>query len=183
MNFGKVSANSFLAVCFCARLLNQEPQEVRLDTIEKLELQNLKADIVSYLGRAAVHIENTGPRDSGYGDGLAIVRGLSLQDGTIEVTLSGDTAPDAPTQLRGFVRISSAFTSGPRMDDRKISCRGTIRPNTSRFPGSHGISSAVKIQANTSRMSTSSPDSGPNSRSRLREGLPGYTSMEHGNQR
>jgi hypothetical protein len=106
MNFGQVSANSFLAVCFCARLLNQEPQEVRLDTIEKLELQNLKADIVSYLGRAAVHIENTGPRDSGYGDGLAIVRGLSLQDGTIEVTLSGDTAPDAPTQLRGFVGIA-----------------------------------------------------------------------------
>src|SRR5580704_9199018 len=74
MNFGQVSANSFLAVCFCARLLNQEPQEVRLDTIEKLELQNLKADIVSYLGRAAVHIENTGPRDSGYADAIARIR-------------------------------------------------------------------------------------------------------------
>ena len=38
-----------------------------------------------------MHIADTEAQDSGYGEGLAIVRGTSLWDGTIEVTLSGDT--------------------------------------------------------------------------------------------
>lgn len=110
MKLAQVSAISVLAACLSARLVSQAPKEVRLDAIEKLELGNLKADIVSYLGRAAVRIVNTGGEDSGYGDGLAIVRGLSFQDGTIEVTLSGDTAPDALPQLRGFVGIAFRVT-------------------------------------------------------------------------
>lgn len=37
---------------------------------------------------------------------MAIVRGTSLLDGTIQVSLTGDTAPDAPPSLRGFVGIA-----------------------------------------------------------------------------
>jgi hypothetical protein len=80
--------------------------EIRLDAIEKLELHHLKADIVTYHGRVAVHIANTGALDSDYGEGLAIVRGTSFQDGSIEVNLSGDTAPDARPGFRGFVGIA-----------------------------------------------------------------------------
>ena len=82
------------------------PQVMRLDAVEALELHHLKADVVTYLGRTAVRIANTGVLDSGYGEGLAIVRGVSLLDGTIEGTLSGDTLANAPPQFRGFVRIA-----------------------------------------------------------------------------
>lgn len=106
MTLGQVSAISVLAACLSATLVSQAPKEVHLDAIEKLELGNLKADLVSYLGRAAVRIVNTAAQGSGYGEGLAPVRGLSLKNGTIDVTLTGDTAPDAPRQLRGFVGIA-----------------------------------------------------------------------------
>lgn len=60
--------------------------------MESLELHHLKADIVIHLGRAAVRIANPEGHDSDYGEGLAIVRGASLLNGTIEATVSGDSA-------------------------------------------------------------------------------------------
>jgi hypothetical protein len=95
-----------LAVCLSGGLPGQLSHEIRLDSIEKLELHHLKAEIVTYRGRTAVRIANTGAVDSDYGEGLALVRGASLQDGTIEAILSGETAPDAPPELRGFVGIA-----------------------------------------------------------------------------
>jgi hypothetical protein len=95
-----------LAGYLSGRLSGHLSQEIRLDSLEKLELHHLKAEIVTYRGRAAVRIANTGAADSDYGEGLAMVRGASLQDGTIEATLSGETAPDAPPELRGFVGIA-----------------------------------------------------------------------------
>jgi hypothetical protein len=77
--------------------------------MRELELYNVKADIVRYRGHAAVQLLDTGPPDSEEA-GLAIVRGRSFGDGTIEVTLSGDTAPDAPPQMRGFVGIAFRLT-------------------------------------------------------------------------
>jgi hypothetical protein len=99
-----------LAVCLAGRLPGQSSQEIRLDAIEKLELHHLNAEIVTYLGRAAVRIANTGELDSDYGEGLAMVRGELLRDGSIEVALSGDIAPDAPPELRGFVGIAFRVT-------------------------------------------------------------------------
>ncbi|HEY2467788.1 MAG TPA: hypothetical protein VGI45_08090 [Terracidiphilus sp.] len=110
MNLGQLSAIWVLAACLSTKVVSQAPSEVRLDAIEKLELGNLKANTVNYLGRAAVRIVNTGTQDSGYGEGLALVRGLSLQGGTIDVTLAGDTTPDAPPELRGFVGIAFRVT-------------------------------------------------------------------------
>jgi hypothetical protein len=106
VNLRHVISVAIFGVCFSASLLGQSPQDFRLDAVEELELHNLKADVVSYLGRTAVRIANTETQDSGYGEGLAIVRGASLQDGTIEATVSGDTAADAPPKLRGFVGIA-----------------------------------------------------------------------------
>jgi hypothetical protein len=106
----RVSSIAILAVCLSGRLTGQPPQEIRLDSTEKLELRHLKAEIVTYRGRTAVHIANTDPLDSDYNEGLALVRGASLGDGTIEVSLSGNTAPDAPPELRGFVGIAFRVT-------------------------------------------------------------------------
>src|SRR5271154_5438656 len=106
MNLRQTNSIALLAVCLSGKLLGQSLEEIRLDAIEKLELHHLKADIATYQGRAAVRIANPGGPGSDYGEGLALVRGASLQNGSIEVTLSGDTAPDAPPELRGFVGIA-----------------------------------------------------------------------------
>jgi hypothetical protein len=94
-----------LGVSLSGRPLGQSPREIRLDAIEKLELHHLKANIVTYHGRAVVRIANPGGPDSDYGEGLAIVRGTSLQDGSIEVTLSGATAADALVTIRWIRRL------------------------------------------------------------------------------
>lgn len=74
--------------------------------LNKLELQNVKAEAVTYLGRGAVRITDAGPEGLDDAGRLAVVPGSSFQDGTIEVNLSGDTAPDARPEFRGFVGIA-----------------------------------------------------------------------------
>src|SRR5262250_1691649 len=160
MNLGQARSIAVLAVCLFGSLPSQCSQEIQLESIEKLELHHLKADIVTYRGRTAMRVANTGALDSDYSEGIAIVHGASLRDGTIEATVSGDTAPNAPPQLRGFVGI--AF----HVRDRSHFECFSIRPNTSRFQDSLGTNSAVRPLENTSPMSTSSPGTGHNSRSR-----------------
>ncbi len=72
-------------------------------TLEKLELHNVKGEPVTHLGRSAVRITDAGAEGLDDAGRIAIVPGSSSQDGTIEVTLTGDTAPDARPESRGFV--------------------------------------------------------------------------------
>jgi hypothetical protein len=74
--------------------------------LDKLELHNVKAEPVTYLGRAAMRVTDAGPESLDDAGRLGIVLGSSFQDGTIEVNLSGDTAPNAPPEWRGFVGIA-----------------------------------------------------------------------------
>lgn len=91
-----------------------------------------------------MRVANTGPQDSEYGDGLAVVRRTSFQGGTIEVIPSGDTAPNAPPELRGFVGIAfrvkdashfECFYIRPKMEDRKINCNGIHSTQYISIPG------------------------------------------------
>lgn len=75
-------------------------------TVERLDLHNVKAEVVSYKNRSAIRITDVGAPDLGDAGRLAIVRDTSFTDGTIEVDLTGDTAPSAPPELRGFVGIA-----------------------------------------------------------------------------
>jgi hypothetical protein len=74
--------------------------------LEKLELHNVKAEPVTYLGRGAVRVADAGAEGLGDEGRFAIVPGSSFQDGTIEVNLTGDTVPDAGPGARGFVGIA-----------------------------------------------------------------------------
>jgi hypothetical protein len=78
--------------------------------LDKLELHNVRAEPVTYLGRRAMRITDAGPEGLGDAGRLAVVPGSSFEDGTIDVNLSGDTAPDAPPNLRGFVGIAFRIT-------------------------------------------------------------------------
>lgn len=84
--------------------------------MSRLELHNVKAEATTYSGRAAMHITDSNP---GLGDEgrLAIVRGSSFRDGTIEADISGDTAPNAPASMRGFVGIAFRVSAdGPHFE-------------------------------------------------------------------
>src|SRR5437764_253594 len=74
--------------------------------VDQLELRNVKAETVNYKGKAAVRVIDAGPAQLDDAGRLAVIRGSSFTDGSIEVELTGDTAPDAPENLRGFVGIA-----------------------------------------------------------------------------
>ena len=90
--------------------VTQSPGQARQKAVglalDKLELHNVKAEPVTYLGRGAVRITDAGAEGLDDASRLAIVPGSSFQDGTIEMNLSGDTAPDARPEFRGFVGIA-----------------------------------------------------------------------------
>jgi hypothetical protein len=88
----------------------QEPQLTSL-ILDKLELHNVKAEPATYLGHTAIQVIDAAHQDMDDAGRFAVLPGTSLQDGTIEVDLTGDTAPDAPANLRGFVGIAFRITS------------------------------------------------------------------------
>jgi hypothetical protein len=75
-------------------------------SVSNLEIHNVKAEIVNYKGRSAIRLIDVASADVGDGGRLAVVRNSSLTDGTIEIDLAGDTAPDAPPEWRGFVGLA-----------------------------------------------------------------------------
>jgi hypothetical protein len=91
-----------------AVLPSAAPQSARTTglALDKLEVHNVKAEPVTYLGRRAVRVTDAGPTGLDDAGRLAVVPGTSFQDGTIVVNLSGDTLPGAPPESRGFVGIA-----------------------------------------------------------------------------
>jgi hypothetical protein len=97
-------------VFFVEQSSAQSLKEIDIASPNALQLHGVKAKPTTYLDRSAMRIEDSGepdPNDSR----LAVVRSSSFQDGVIEVDLSGDTAPDAPQALRGFVGIAFRVAS------------------------------------------------------------------------
>lgn len=96
---------------------------------ERLELRNVKADAITYKGYPAVQLIDVGAPDLDDAGRLAIVRGTSFTDGTIEVDLTGDTAPNAAENLRGFVGVAFRVAT----DASRFECF-YLRPKNGRSP-------------------------------------------------
>jgi len=122
----RVCALTVVWLCFAFQSLGQSSQEIGLPTLDKFELHNVKAESVTYRGHAAIRITDVGAADVDDASGL-VIPGSSFQDGTIEVDLSGDTAPNAPEGARGFVGISFRVSS-----DRSHFERFYLRPKNGR---------------------------------------------------
>jgi hypothetical protein len=58
-----------------------------------------------------MRVSDAGPQGLDDAGRLAVIPGSSFQDGTMEVNLSGDTAPGAPPNARGFVGIAFRITA------------------------------------------------------------------------
>jgi len=90
--------------------LSMWPVSAQSLTPDRLELHGVKAEAVTYRGQTAVRITDAAPTESDEISRIAIVRGVAFLDGTIELRLAGDTAPDAAANLRGFVGVAFRLT-------------------------------------------------------------------------
>ena len=79
--------------------------------LDKLELHNVRTEPVVYRDRAAIRVSDAGAQNLDDAERFAVVPGSSFQNGTIEVDLSGDTAPNAPPESRGFVGLAFRVTT------------------------------------------------------------------------
>src|SRR5262249_47961580 len=83
------------------------PMAVRsfpLDTLDRLELHDVNAAIVTYRGRLALRlVERESPTRQT--DPVAIVGGSHFSDGVIEFALAADRRPEADPGARGFAGI------------------------------------------------------------------------------
>jgi len=72
-------------------------------SVENLEPMGVRADRVTYRGRQAIRLLEA---DSGRGGGLALVKGLTLKDGVIDVDVAGLRGPHAVPDDRGFIGVA-----------------------------------------------------------------------------
>jgi len=85
-------------------VLHAQSIEINHQTI--LELHNVITKPVEYRGKSAMEIRDAAPELGDNSPRMALMKDVTLRDGTIEVSLTGDTAADAPANFRGFVGIA-----------------------------------------------------------------------------
>jgi len=102
MFFMTVNLTPLAAAAIVSLLAGPSPASGQ--TLDKLQLHKVQAASVEYRGSKAIHITQT-PGAQGE-DTLAIVSGLELQDGVIEVDLAGAPAPGAFGDARGFIGVA-----------------------------------------------------------------------------
>lgn len=72
-------------------------------SVAELEPIGVTIDRVTYRGREAIRLRESDDQRQG---GLAVVKGLHLQDGTIEVDVAGIRGPHAVPDDRGFIGVA-----------------------------------------------------------------------------
>ena len=82
-----------------------------LDSLARLELHHIQAELVTYRGRAAVRLIES-EAATAQAEPLAMVVGSHFQDGTIEFAVAADRRPEAHADARGFAGL--AFRVTPR---------------------------------------------------------------------
>ena len=122
-----LAAATLITLCSTSGLLGQNPDHAQVMSLDKLELHNVLANMTRYHGLPAVRIADAGRPNLDDASRFALVRGDSFQDGNIEITLSGDTAPDAPPEMRGFLGVAFRVSE----DESRFECF-YLRPKNGR---------------------------------------------------
>ena len=156
--------------------------ELHLDNLSGLQLQGVRADIVTYRGRRAVHLlEQPGVGTADWkapGEAMAIIIGSDFTDGVIEAELSGAPKAGAAEGSRGFVGVAFRVPPGgssfecfylrPTNGRAADQLRRTIPRNTSRSPITHGSGCGRRLPECTNPTWTWSLECGPRSGSSSR---------------
>ena len=79
---------------------------VKVEAEGALDPHHVTAQPVSYRGRSAIRITDAAKDAGDDASRIAVVKGTSFRNGSIEISLTGDTLPDAPPTSRGFVGIA-----------------------------------------------------------------------------
>jgi hypothetical protein len=78
-------------------------ETIPLESPKGLKLTNVLAESATHKGRKAVRITDNAPPTTNDAERVALLPETALQDGTIEVDLTGDLMPNVSQAARGFV--------------------------------------------------------------------------------
>ncbi len=125
---GKILLSFLLLISFAygQSTKSADKKIFKFDTSEGLELINVKAKAVNHNDKTGIQI--TKADGDIKGETLVIIPGINFKNGTITVELTGEPAPDADPQMRGFVGV--AFRVNPE-DYSKYECF-YLRPTNAR---------------------------------------------------
>ena len=84
----------------------QPAESIALTSQTILEVHNVVTKPVQYRGKSALEVRDADPQLPDSTSRLVLIKGVSFRNGTIDLYLSGDTAADAPANLRGFTGIA-----------------------------------------------------------------------------
>jgi len=120
---------SFLIIFSCVYGQNEQSidkKEFSLESVEGLELINVKAEVVNHKDKTGIQITKADGEIKG--GTLVIIPGINFKNGTITIELTGEPAPDADPNMRGFVGV--AFRLNPE-DYSQYECF-YLRPTNAR---------------------------------------------------
>lgn len=80
-----------------------------LNTVEGLELVNVKAEVVEYEGKTGIQVSAT--KGDINGETLVVIPDIMFKDGIIEIELSGEPAANTDPEMRGFVGVAFRVNS------------------------------------------------------------------------
>jgi hypothetical protein len=89
-----------------------ESRKIPLNSVDKLVLRQVKAELATFKGRQAIRVTDAGARGPGDEGRLAVVPGFEFKDGVIEVDLAGEPGAGAAEAARGFVGVAFRVAPG-----------------------------------------------------------------------
>lgn len=104
---------------------------IPLDNPNEMQSRNVKAERVTYKGRAALRVTDTAAASVADGERLVILSKTEFQDGVIELELTGEPAPNAGEGARGFAGMAFRVNLDAAKDTVKYECF-YLRPTNGR---------------------------------------------------
>jgi hypothetical protein len=134
-------------------------------SIDQLELKGVVASAVTYRNRPAIRLLES---DNSREGGIAILKGVTLRDGTLEVDVAGQRGPYAVPDDRGFIGL--AFRVSPNAERYEYIY---LRPDNGRAND--------QVRRNHSTQYSSHPDfPWPHMRKEFPEKYESYVDLEYG---
>jgi hypothetical protein len=104
---------------------------IPLDAASEMQSRNVKAEWVTFKGRAALRVTDTAAANVPSGERLVVLNKTEFQDVVIEIELTGQTSANAGEGARGFVGVAFRVSPGATRDTLEYECF-YLRPTNGR---------------------------------------------------